>query len=179
MKQSKLFEFAEKIAYPTIQYPEIKIIGIKLDIEKILLPKYSDCRILWPHFNALLPQITNRVKKTDWRKYGVTFYSHEIGTKFYLACVEVSDFDFIPSGMIKQIIPKFNYSIFIHNGTLDKLADTYKNLFQKFAQNHQNCLNTDLMALNYHSLIHFEKYDKKFQWNSRSEIDICFPIIKQ
>ena len=54
----------------------------------------------------------------------------EDGDFEYVAGVEVAGPDaFVPEGMVLRSVPERKYAIFTHQGTLDTLGETYKNIW--------------------------------------------------
>lgn len=86
----------------------------------------------------------------------------------YMACVEVSDTDQIPAGMVARTIPASKYAVFTHQGSLDKLMDTYNYVYQTW-------LPTSGCELS--GSFCFEVYDERFNpVGENSELDIYVPV---
>jgi AraC family transcriptional regulator len=47
----------------------------------------------------------------------------------YVACVEVSDGKNVPAGMVYREVPAYKYAVFIHQGKLDTLGETYQYIY--------------------------------------------------
>lgn len=86
----------------------------------------------------------------------------------YMACVEVSNADQAPSGMVAKTIPTSKYAVFTHKGSLDKLSNTYNYIYTTWLQN------SDYEQSGFYC---FELYDNRFNpSDENSEIDIYLPI---
>jgi AraC family transcriptional regulator len=86
----------------------------------------------------------------------------------YMACVEVSDTDRIPAGMVDKTIPAAKYAVFTHRGSLDKLGDTYSYIYQTWLKDSGCQLSGSLC---------FELYDERFDpAGANSELDIYLPV---
>jgi len=88
-----------------------------------------------------------------------------------LVSVGVSDFDDIPEGMVTKVIPKAEYAVFTHKGSLSTLRNTYDYIYGTWIPNSE---------YEFASTDDFELYDERFKGvdNPESELDIYIPIIK-
>ncbi|MCE5313941.1 MAG: GyrI-like domain-containing protein [Armatimonadota bacterium] len=86
----------------------------------------------------------------------------------YMACVEVSDTDETPAGMVAKTIPAAKYAVFTHSGSLDKLKDTYNYIYQTWLKD-SGCELSGSFC--------FELYDDRFNpAGDNSELDVYLPI---
>ncbi len=44
--------------------------------------------------------------------------------------IEVTSFDYIPEGMVAKVIPQGKYVVFTHKGSIHKLQETYKYIWE-------------------------------------------------
>jgi predicted transcriptional regulator YdeE len=72
----------------------------------------------------------------------------------YVASFSVNQTDEIPAGMVTRHVPAHKYAVFTHNGSLDKLRETYNYIYQVWAQQSGYELTGD---------IDFEYYDQDFK----------------
>ena len=131
---------------------------------------YLIIRNLWQKFNRLLHKINNRQKNNNWIKYGITY---QISNKYYyqasIVALDIRN-NFI---MNKNNIPEGNYICFIHKGPMydikKTIYDIYKIIIPELNINIKQKENTDL--------IHYEKYDYRFNWNNKNSIiEIYIPL---
>ncbi len=158
--------------YKFIDCNEIKVIGYSKKLKKSQTENYMIIRNIWKRFNKEL----RRIKKTEnyiksWVKYGITYkYDYE---NYYMAAIETSSvLNTIPDS-VEMTIPRNKYVCFKHTGKLNEIKRTiyciYKDILPK------NDFN--ITAPEKIGLIHFEKYDKRFYWNSPgSKLEICLPL---
>ncbi len=121
---------------------------------------------LWQRFNNKL--ITENIRGgNNWRKYGVSYQKEE--NYFYMAAIhlrpEYKDFETIE-------IPGGVYACFQHQGAMQMLKDTFYNIYKKHIPS------SDINIDKHRPVLHYELYDKRFNWNkSDSIIDILISII--
>ena len=126
---------------------------------------FSIIRQHWKEFNTLL-QI-NKVKLgPDWEKYAITQKSNG---QYYYRCAfpttaHIRQFEFMQ-------LPAGNYVKFNHEGPMNKIRETINKIYKEVIPN------SDLNIDPNRSLIHFEHYDSKFNWNRPdSTIEIYVPL---
>lgn len=132
---------------------------------------------LWEEFLGRMDEISNRSQECGC--YGLCGCGPECEPEkgickcqesgfSYIACVEVSDASEIPAGMVTKTIPAAKYAVFTHKGNLDKLGETYNNIYQKWLPE-SGCE----IAGSYC----FELYDSRFNSTGEdSELDIYTPV---
>ena len=105
---------------------EFKVVGLK----KTVKPGDDLIRNLWVDFDLRKSEINN--VNSPAPLMGLCEYMPNITdtSEFtYLACVEVSCFNHIPSKMISKIIPSSKYAVFTHKGSLEGLKSTYAYIY--------------------------------------------------
>jgi AraC family transcriptional regulator len=115
---------------------------------------------LWGQFNPRSIEIKNIL----WdAAYGVCIMKEglEEGAFEYVAGYEVNEVNQLPEGMVARLVPESKYIVFEHKGTLDKLRETYDNVFQVLLpQSGQKVTNLPTM----------EVYDEKFLIDSPESV---------
>jgi AraC family transcriptional regulator len=156
---------------PKIIYlPEFKVVGLRkkvtLKTSGTIIPKQ------WGEFLPRMSEIKNRVNFDV--SYGLCEYKDladfEEDTPYSeLVCVEVKNFDRIPDGMVKKVIPASRYAVFTHKGPTDRILATYDYIYKTWLpkSGYELAPQDD-----------FELYDRRFRGvdNPESEIDIYIPI---
>jgi predicted transcriptional regulator YdeE len=70
-------------------------------------------------------------------------------------------------------VSKKKYLVFEHVGKMALIKDTINKIYKEFIPNHK-------FVPNKSEFFHFERYDKKFYWDSHTSIiDIYVPIIEE
>lgn len=122
--------------------------------------------LLWNEFFKRIHEITNPSQQGV--AYGVCDGTTETGEFSYLACIAVKDESQIPKGMKSKQITSGTYAVFTHKGTLDKLKETYAEIFTEW-----------LPKSGYDSYdFDFELYDERSKdfTSEDSEMDIYIPL---
>lgn len=124
----------------------------------------------WRNFNEELKKYKLSQNFSNWEKYGITY---KIAEKyFYLASVPKSKQVFPPHFIYKEIL-KGKYEIFTHRGNMQNIKHTIYEIYKNILPKSNLKIETHAKA----GLIHFEKYDKRFNWNSPdSIIEIYLPL---
>ncbi|MBL6991135.1 MAG: AraC family transcriptional regulator [Bacteriovoracaceae bacterium] len=132
----------------------------------------TSCNIpqLWDQFVPLIDKIPNRKGQ---HYFGVCEGNpKDINDEnfMYMACVEVDNLDEVPQGLIEKVIPKSEYAVFTHKGSLDKLGETTNYIWGSW-----------LPKCGYkYGAIDFELYDERFNPETMDgELDIWVPILKR
>lgn len=140
---------------------EFRIVGMM----KRVKPGDDLIRDLWNDFNQRIPEIKNSVSCDGL--LGLCEYMPDITdeSKFtYIACIEVSSFNYIPDGMITKIIPHSKYAVFTHKGCLNGLKDTYKFIYGAWLPNSG------------YELAELDTIELYCSNNNKSMLDIYIPI---
>lgn len=100
---------------------EFKIVGIR----KLIKPGTDSFPKLWGEFFSRRNEIRNDVNQG----VALGIYEHmpnnAVEGFYYCACVEVSDFENIPEGMIYRTISSKTYAVFTHKGPMHEGKKTY------------------------------------------------------
>ncbi|WP_227009012.1 GyrI-like domain-containing protein [Christiangramia fulva] len=159
---------------PKIQHITAKkLVGIKI-ATSLADDKTS---LLWKRFMNLKDAIQNEVN-TDLfsvQVYGENFISGDFDTNSVFekwAAIEVNNFDFIPKGLQKLIIPEGDYAVFTHKGTAQQFAETSKFIFEDWLPNSDYQLE---------ARPHFEVLGKDYKGpeDPKSEEKIWIPVKKK
>lgn len=100
----------------------------------------------------------------------VSNYDPAASEFYYLACTKVKEpSGNIPGAMVKRRYPKSQYAVFTHQGSSEKLEDTYRYIYGTYfpKSNIQLAEEAD-----------FELYDERFNDDKDSEMEIYIPIKK-
>ncbi len=105
-----------------ITRPEMKVVGTTHKYQEDDL----NIEMLWFDFQHKVNQVRNRIGNDAFGIYEEYFETDDSIGFSYICSVEVSDFDYVPEGMISRIIPEQMYAVFRHNGPLSFLPETLK-----------------------------------------------------
>jgi predicted transcriptional regulator YdeE len=145
----------------TKEKDEFKVVG--LDCRTSVQECGKVLPALWQDFMKRADEVKN--KKDDKVHYGMCFAKKDCNFR-YIACSEVSEFEKIPKGMKKEIIPAQKYAVFTHKGKIDKLGETYSKIMEEVKE---SGLKQDK--------IWFELYDNRYIPDSdKSEFDIWVSV---
>ena len=156
-----------------IELPEIKIVGLGTNFIASMSPQQNNLTVipkLWGEFIARADAIPHRAGHVF---FGVVeplpaSAMPRHGEMYYIACVEVTDFNAVPAGMIQRTIPAGRYAVFTHKGDIDTLGQTMAHIYGAW-------LPTSGIKLR--SAPTLERYDQRFIPNSdQSEFDILLPV---
>ena len=119
----------------------------------------------WKKFNTLL-RVNEVNLGTDWSKYGMTFKSNG---KYLYRCA------FSIEGYFPQfdclVLPETEYAIFTHTGSIRNISNTINQIYNDAIPNMNILINTN------RELLHFEKYDSRFNWNTEdSKVELYLPL---
>ncbi len=119
----------------------------------------------WRTFNSNLKKLYLS-QSGNWVKFA--FMEKRDGKLFYYCAIPKKTV--VPDEFIGKEIKSHKYLVVEHAGAMDKIYDTYKEIYQKILPNSQYILEQD-------EFLHFEKYDRRFHWNrENSIIEIWIPI---
>ncbi|ACA45894.1 AraC family transcriptional regulator [Clostridium botulinum] len=130
-------------------------------IKKYTFSKEEQIQII-KMFDEYCPGINEENHKPNNQFGENVAYSEIVG-------IEVTSFDYIPEGMVAKVIPQGKYVVFTHKGSIHKLQETYKYIWEMWIPFSK--LELDMRD-------DFELYDEGFKGanNHLSEIDIYIPI---
>jgi AraC family transcriptional regulator len=162
--------------YKIIEKDSFKIIGRELRVRNdngdnfALIPKFwDDCMKegIFDQFEAM-PNMINKQSKPSM---GMCMDFDGINTFSYLICVEVSNIDYIPEGMVAKTIPGSKYAVFTAKAdsrekTSAAIQETWKDIYAKWfpVSGYERTDGPD-----------FELYDERCGWE-KPEVDIYIPI---
>ena len=159
--EPKFSYFSEKI-----------VIGLEAKFISPLSPQANSLQViprLWDTFNRRMKEIPEIVGNTCYGLIEEPINKKPSDEISYLACVEATFADVIPSGMQTQILPAGHYAVFTHKGSLENLPQTYRHIYSEWSPTFQGQLRKGP---------HLEVYDDRFKpESSSSEMDICVPIL--
>ncbi len=101
----------------------------------------------WSEFRAGGP-MTNRI---GTEAYGVICGHTQTGFE-YMCAVEINSFDGIPDGTGRMKVPEQRYAVFVHEGSLPAIADTWQEIMNWLAIDKYESAHTP----------DFERYDSHF-----------------
>ena len=144
---------------------EFKIIGLQCQTE--MGKTMEDLPKLWDEYMGRLDEIKNRVD--DKVGFGVSISDDPSSKKFtYLAGAEVTDDSNIPEGMTMIIIKPAKYVVFTHKGPIEKLGETYNNIWNEWLPKSNLKVNVKAPCL--------ERYDDRFKDDESSIMEILFTL---
>ena len=143
-----------------------KIIGMRYFGEN----KNKEISQLWDVFLPRRESIKSRINPTV--SYGICYPvegKNNDAAFEYIAAVEVSDLHDLPAGMVGKTIPTQKYAVFTHQGSVDKILETYQAIYAVW----QPKSGYELIKAP-----DFEYYDERFNPDHPevSELDIYIPI---
>lgn len=143
-----------------------KIIGMRYFGEN----KNQEIKQLWDIFLPRMERIKNRVNNSV--SYGICYpvegKSDEAAFE-YIAAVEVSDIQDLPSEMVGKTIPAQKYAVFTHKGSVEKIPETYQAIYAVWQPQ---------SGYEFLKAPDFEYYDQRFDPDHPevSELEIYIPI---
>lgn len=147
-----------------IEKGEMKVVGMEIDTSVQECIENNKCPGLWEDFMKRASEIKNR--KDEKVCLGASKVTGECSFK-YIACVEVTDFEDIPEGMVQWTIPASKYAVYTHKGKVINLSKTYAYLYEKVMP--QSGLKQKDVWI--------EHYDERFKEDSDdSEMDILISV---
>lgn len=157
-------------ALKPIEFNEIELAGIRIELTKSQDENYFLIRNLWKRFNLELKNIKNR-KSGNWEKFGITF--RENGRIFYMTSIEIAGKIIIPQNMMATKIKQGSYIRFIHTGKMYDIKKTIYDIYKKIIP----ILEFKIESNKKEGLVHFERYDYRFKWNNpESLLEIYLPV---
>lgn len=122
-----LFHLHHRITMtPSIEIlPSRIVVGIERPFISALSPKRNNHLViprLWEDFGARLDEIPNRAN--DLHFGAISCDEGTEGHCHYLACVEVTSVDDVPTGMISRELAGGRFAVFTHKGPMDRFDRT-------------------------------------------------------
>lgn len=147
--------------------PETKLWCLDTDITQSHRANGAIIAAHWKKFNHLLR--VNQVKLgSNWEKFGITGKADGRYTYSCAFASKLSQDQFTPS-----IISQGEFARFSHQGAMRFMSRTINKIYKNAIPN--LALNIDINR----SIVHFERYDQRFQWSDKNSIiDIFIPLGK-
>ena len=119
----------------------------------------------WRKFNSSLKK-AYLSQSGNWVKYA--FMERRNGKLYYFCSIPQRTIT--PEGFLYKEIPSYKYLVVEHIGAMDKIYETYGKIYEEIIPSTSYIPIKDI-------ILHFEKYDYRFHWNSdNSVIEIWIPI---
>ncbi|MCP3876279.1 MAG: hypothetical protein GY699_24440 [Desulfobacteraceae bacterium] len=145
--------------------PKISVCYFEMQLTTSHQKNFSIISDQWKKFNSLL-RINKIIFDSEWKKFGITIKANN---HYFYQCAFTSEKriqQFKHSNISAGTFAKFN-----HIGSLYALSKTINQIYKQIIP--QSSLDIDLNRL----LIHYEKYDSKFNWNNKNSIiEIYVPV---
>lgn len=110
-----------------VSRPEFTVVGYCYHGDN----KNQEIAAMWGKFTQRMTEIqTNNERET----FGVCTVPAGLpeGHFEYVAAMQVPDDAPVPEGMVKRTIPAYQYAVFEHVGEIDKLGETYRDIYQSW-----------------------------------------------
>src|SRR3954451_15520515 len=119
-----------------VEWAEKKVVGMGTNFISVLSPDRNNAEkipALWHAFVNRTGEIANKVEGVS---YGlcemlppeVKKHPQEL---YYVACMEVTALGAVPAGMVQRTLPAGRYACFTHVGSLAKLGETNRFIYQE------------------------------------------------
>ncbi len=119
----------------------------------------------WKKFNSLL-RVNHVNLGSNWEKFGITVKSNG---KYKYQCAYQTNSSIAP--FHTSIIPSGKCAKFNHVGPINLISKTINYIYKIAIPEFPLCVDAD------RSILHIEKYDSRFDWNSnKSIIEIYLPL---
>lgn len=105
---------------------EFHVVGLK----KTVKPGDALIRSLWQEFSHRKSEINGIMNRES--VLGICEYMPDITDESefeYITGAEVTDYDYIPDGMISKTIPLSKYAVFTHRGNVEDMKTTYNMIY--------------------------------------------------
>ena len=91
----------------------------------------NEISALWPVFNCRAREIRH---VTGDGAYGICSIPAGLpeGVFEYVCALPVVEAEVVPAGMVSRTIPDMKVAVFEHHGSVEKLGETYTNIYQKW-----------------------------------------------
>ncbi len=151
--------------YEVLRLSQISVCYSQTELTSSHSQNFLIIRRHWMKFNNLLR--INKVKLGfNWEKYAIT---KKYNDQYYYQCAfpsttHLRQFEF-------TIIPAGNYMKFNHKGSMSTIRKTINEIYSSAIPKSHFEINRN------RSMIHFERYDSKFNWNRQdSVVELYVPI---
>lgn len=153
-----------------IEKPQFRVVGIEWSITQESNMANHDAEASWAEFCPLSNQITNRVDNIT--SYGMSYSVSGSDNFVYITCVEVTEKDKIPAGMVYKEIPGCRYAVFTIKGTREYLIQnfyfTLEYIYGQWLPYSGYELSPEIDL--------FEYYDERFKCQENAQMDLYIPI---
>lgn len=169
-----LSEGGLEMNYMIVQKEDFRIVGKEIRVRndngenyKVIPEFWTKC--LQDGIIAEFEKMTNRINPQYIDTMGMCMNFDGVNTFSYLICVETTNFDYIPEGMVAKIIPGSKYAAFTARGKMpEAIQQMWKDIYGKWfpASGYERTNGPD-----------YELYDKRSEINDENcEVDIYIPI---
>jgi len=151
--------------YEIVNIKPMNCSGISTQLTTSQDRNFNIIRRHWQNFNRIL-KINSVKQEKEWTKYGIT---RKVDRKyFYITAIPFAN---VIYDLDKINISGGNYCRFSHKGNMVQLKSTILQIYKQILPASGLNLNEN------RELIHYEQYDKRFNWNNPdSVIDIYVPF---
>ena len=151
--------------YTICEMDSFSVIGQKIELTNRQKENIKICVEFWREFNNNLKK-AYLLQSGNWIKYA--FMERRNGKLYYFCSIPQRTIT--PEGFLYKEIPSYKYLVVEHIGAMDKIYETYGKIYQEIIPSTSYIPIKDI-------ILHFEKYDYRFHWNSdNSVIEIWIPI---
>ena len=151
--------------YTICEMDSFSVIGQKIELTNRQKENIKICVEFWREFNNNLKK-AYLLQSGNWIKYA--FMERRNGKLYYFCSIPQRTIT--PEGFLYKKIPSYKYLVVEHIGAMDKIYETYGKIYQEIIPSTSYIPIKDI-------ILHFEKYDYRFHWNSdNSVIEIWIPI---
>ncbi len=146
---------------------EQKVFGLSVELSNSPIENYRRIKNHWVYFNQELKK-QHYKQSGNWEKFGVTYKNND---KYYYLSSVPSTYQSVSFEQL--VLSAGNYLVVQHRGSMDKIKDSIHNVYKRIVP--ENKISLDLTR----TVMHFEHYDYRFQWNKGSSvIDIYIPVAR-
>ncbi len=151
--------------YQICESKAFSVIGQEIELTNSPRKNIQISTQFWKNFNYNLKK-SYISQSGNWIKYA--FMEKKNGKIFYFCAIPKRIV--IPEGFIYKEIPSCQYLVVEHIGAINEIYETYKKIYWEIIPNTSYIPDKT-------TILHFEKYDDRFQWNKEhSVIEIWIPI---
>ena len=144
---------------------QISVCYYQTELTRSHSQNFSIIRQHWKAFNTLL-KINKVTLGANWEKLAMT---QRYKDQYYYQCafpsaIHIRPFEFM-------VIPAGNYFKFDHKGSMSTIGKTLNEIYNNVIPKSHIQIDKN------RSMIHFERYDSKFNWNSQdSVVEVYIPL---
>lgn len=147
----------------------MKVSGLSVQLTRSQSQNHQIISKHWQTFNHILKSKRLTLGR-NWVKYGIT---KKVGDSYYYMTAIPSDIGadgFEIDGFVSETFDTAEYCCFQHMGSMDLIKSTIYKIYKEVIPSLGIRLNEN------RGLIHYERYDYRFNWNNpNSIIDIYVP----